>query len=55
MVENLFGETASTSGILELEGNTIEYNVIDGIITLTITDANGDTTTISLPIGNFTF
>ena len=55
LVENLFGETASTSGILELEGNTIEYNVIDGIITLTITDANGDTTTISLPIGNFTF
>ncbi len=55
LVENLFGETASESGILELEGNTIEYNVVDGIITLTITDSNGDTTTISLPIGNFTF
>jgi hypothetical protein len=55
LVENLFGETASTSGILELEGNTIEYNVVDGIITLTITDSNGDTTTISLPVGNFTF
>ena len=55
LVENLFGETASERGILELEGNTIEYNVVDGIITLTITDANGDTTTISLPIGNFTF
>ena len=26
LVENLFGETASESGILELEGNTIEYN-----------------------------
>ena len=55
LVENLFGETASDSGVLELEGNRIEYTVIDGIITLTITDSNGDTTTISLPVGNFTF
>ncbi len=55
LVENLFGETPSDSGVLELEGNRIEYTVIDGIITLTITDSNGDTTTISLPVGNFTF
>jgi hypothetical protein len=55
LVENLFGETASTSGTLELEGNTIEYNVVNEIITLDITDADGNTTTISLPIGSFTF
>jgi len=55
LVENLFGETPSDSGILELEGNTIEYSVVDGIITLTITDSDGNTTTISLPIGSFTF
>ena len=55
LVENLFGETASDSGILELEGNTIEYSVVDGIITLNITDSDGNTTTISLPIGSFTF
>ena len=55
LVENLFGETASTSGTLELEGNTIEYNVVNEIITLDITDAEGNTTTISLPIGSFTF
>ena len=55
LVENLFGESASTSGTLELEGNTIEYNVVDGIITLNITDSDGNTTTISLPIGSFTF
>ena len=55
LVENLFGETPSDSGILELEGNTIEYSVVDGIITLTITDSDGNTTTISLPVGNFTF
>jgi hypothetical protein len=55
LVENLFGETPSDSGVLELEGNKIEYNVLDGIITLTITDSNGEQTIISLPVGNFTF
>jgi len=55
LVENLFGETPSDSGILELEGNTIEYSVVDGIITLNITDSDGNTTTISLPVGSFTF
>ena len=55
LVENLFGETPSDSGILELEGNTIEYEVVDGVITLRITDSEGNTTVISLPIGDFTF
>ena len=55
LVENLFGETPSTEGTLSLEGNTIEYSVVDGIITLTITDSDGNVTTISLPIGNFSF
>ena len=55
LVENLFGETPSDSGILELEGNTIEYDVVDGVITLRITDSEGNTTVISLPIGSFTF
>ena len=55
LVENLFGETPSTEGTLTLEGNTIEYSVVDGIITLTITDSDGNVTTISLPIGMFTF
>ena len=55
LVENLFGETPSTEGTLTLEGNTITYKVVDGIITLTITDTDGNITTISLPVGNFTF
>ena len=49
LVENLFGEVPSDSGTLTLEGNTIVYNVEDGIITLTITDSDGNTTTISMP------
>ena len=55
LVENLFGETASTEGTLTLEGNTITYSVEDGIITLVITDSDGNETTIQLPIGNFSF
>ncbi len=55
LVENLFGENPSTEGTIELEGNTITY-LSDGVyITLTITDSNGETTTITLPIGTFTF
>jgi len=55
LVENLFGETPSTSGILELEGNTIEYSIEDGIITLRIVDSDGNETIIELPIGDFSF
>ena len=55
LVEQLFGETPSTSGVLELMGNTIEYSVDGDYITLKITDADGNTTEITLPIGSFTF
>ena len=55
LVENLFGETPSENGVLELEGNRIEYSVENEIITLKITDSDGNETIIQLPIGSFTF
>ena len=55
LVDNLFGETPSESGTLELEGNTIEYSTDGDFITLIITDADGNTTEITLPIGDFSF
>ena len=55
LVENLFGETPSTEGTLTLEGNTIQYSIEDGVITLIITDENGNVTEIQLPIGDFSF
>jgi hypothetical protein len=55
MVDNLFGESPSTSGTIELEGNTISYNSDGEFITLTVVDSDGTTTDISLPIGSFTF
>ena len=55
LVNNLFGETMSTEGFLELEGNTIQYFVDGDFITLIITDADGNSTTITLPVGSFSF
>jgi len=55
LVDQLFGENPSTQGTLELEGNLIEYIAEADKITLTITDENGDTTTITVPTASFTF
>ena len=55
LVDNLFGETPQTEGTIELEGNTIEYTSDGQFITLRITDADGNVTEITLPIGSFTF
>lgn len=57
LVDALFGEDPSTFGVLELMGNTIEYSVsADGtMITLKVTDAEGNVTEITVPIGSFTF
>ena len=57
LVDNLFGENSSTSGIIELLGNTIQYTLdeVTGMITLIITDSDGNITSITLPIGSFTF
>jgi nitrogen fixation protein FixH len=55
LVENLFGDTASTSGTIELEGNIITYTSDGQFITLKITDPDGNITEITLPIGSFTF
>jgi len=55
LVNNLFGEIPSESGTITLEGNTIVYSS-DGItLTLTITEADGTVTSITIPIGTFTF
>ena len=56
IVENMFGETQSTEGKFELEGNIISYKIEDGMIILTIFNTNDDTTTtIELPLGDFSF
>ena len=61
LVDNMFGnEESSLMGSFTLEGNTIYYkrvNVCDAdgictdVIEMTITDEEGSTTTITIPIG----
>ena len=61
LVDNMFGnEESSLMGSFSLEGNTIYYqrkNVCDedgictDVIEMTITDEEGSTTTITIPIG----
>ena len=64
LVDNMFGTgcdsettTCPTSGTSTVEGATIYWvkDTITEIITLTITDANGTVTTMSVPIGDFVF
>jgi len=55
LIANLFGETPSDSGIISLEGNTIEYSTDGDFLTLKITEADGTVTIITIPIGSFTF
>jgi hypothetical protein len=53
--EKLFGETPQTSGTLELLGNTIEYEMTDDNVKLVVSQADGSTTTVDIPIASFAF
>jgi len=55
LVDNMFGESSSTSGSVTFEGTTISYVKGSEDVTLTIVDKNGSTTAITVPIGDFTF
>ena len=55
LVDNMFGETKSTSGSFTLEGNQVDYSTNGDKVTLTINESDGGQTTISVPIGSFTF
>jgi curli production assembly/transport component CsgF len=55
LVDSMFGEDASTSGTVTFEGTTISYTKSTDTVELTIVDANGSTTVITVPVGDFTF
>ena len=64
LVDNMFGTscdssttTCPTSGTSEIEGATIYWvkDTTTEIITLTITDENGNVTSMCVPIGDFVF
>jgi transcription elongation GreA/GreB family factor len=55
LVDSMFGEDAAESGTVTFEGTTISYVKSSEEVTLTIVDANGSETVITVPIGDFTF
>ena len=64
LVDNMFGTTCDsstttcpTSGTANVEGATIYWvkDTSTEIITLTITDTDGTTTTMTVPLGDFKF
>ena len=55
IVDSMFGENPSMEGAFTFEGTTISY-INDGeYITLTIVEEDGTKTSITVPIGDFTF
>jgi hypothetical protein len=47
--------TSPTSGTLNFEGNIITWDKSSGNIELGVTDMAGTTTTLTIPLGDFTF
>ena len=47
--------TSPTSGTLNFEGNIITWDKSSGDIVLGVTDMAGTTTTLTIPLGDFTF
>ena len=57
LVDNMFSDTGQNSGTAEIEGATIVWNKDSdlGTIAITITEADGTITTLTVPIGDFGF
>lgn len=55
LTDNLFAESGSEAGAFELDGNKIEYEKTFDSIVLRITDVDGEVTSITMPIGSFSF
>lgn len=55
LINNLFGENPQNSGTVTIEGNTIQYVKTPDMISLTVTDPNGNITQVQIPIGSFNF
>ena len=55
LVDSMFGENSNQNGTVTFEGTTISYVKDTDNVALTILDANGSQTVITVPIGDFTF
>lgn len=55
LADSMFSETAGDSGTLDFQGSTISWFKTGTDVTLTVLDANGSRTEITVPIGSFAF
>ena len=55
MTEQLFGESASDSGTIDIMGNTIDYSSDGTTLTMTVVESNGTSTKLEVPLSGFGF
>jgi curli production assembly/transport component CsgF len=55
LADAMFSETAGDSGTLDFQGSTISWVKTGNSVTLTVLEANGSRTEITVPIGSFAF
>jgi len=53
--DKLFGEDPQSSGSIDLLGNLIEYEMTDDMVTLHVTQSDGSTTVVEIPVAQFAF
>jgi hypothetical protein len=55
LADAMFSETAGDSGTLDFQGSTISWFKTGTNVTLTVLEANGSRTEITVPVGSFAF
>ena len=55
LTDQLFSDTGATSGTMDFQGTSINWIKTANDVTLTIMETNGNTTDITVPIGQFGF
>ena len=55
LTDQLFSDTGATSGTMDFQGTSINWSKNVNDVSLTITEANGNVTDITVPIGQFGF
>lgn len=55
LADAMFSDSSATSGTMDFQGTTIAWVKTGTDVTLTITEANGNRTDITVPIASFSF
>ncbi len=55
LADNMFGESGRDTGTLDFQGSSITWFKNGSTVTLTVTEANGNRTEITVPIASFAF